>query len=74
MDAKEQANVLDLIIRVFCLEKILIEKNLITKEELVNELNSASERIVRDVLKAANYSGDIEKAVGEFQKKSNNSN
>jgi hypothetical protein len=74
MDAKEQANVLDLIIRVFCLEKILIEKNLITKEELVNELNSASERIVRDVLKAANYSGDIEKAVSEFQQKSNNSN
>jgi hypothetical protein len=74
MDTKEQANVLDLIIRVFCLEKILIEKNLITKEELVNELNSASERIVRDVLKAANYSGDIEKAVSEFQKKSNNSN
>lgn len=71
MDPKEQANMLDLIIRVFCLEKILIEKNIITKEEMIKELSSISERLVRDVLKAANYSGDVEKVVDEFQKKSN---
>jgi hypothetical protein len=74
MDIKEQANVLDLIIRVFCLEKILIQKNIITKEELTKELSDISERLVRDVLKAANYSGDIEKAISEFNKKSNTAN
>ena len=70
MDLKEQASLRDLVLRVFCLEKILVEKNLVTKEELENNFTEASEKLMRDVLAAVNYTGDIDKAISEFKKTS----
>jgi hypothetical protein len=67
MDDKNKAEIIDLSIRVFCLEKILLEKKIITKEEFEKEFNSAAEMLVRNVLKAANYSGDIEEAVSQIK-------
>lgn len=67
MDIKEQAAILDLTVRIFCLEKILIEKNLISKDELFKEFSEASDKLLRDLLKVANYQGDIEEAIKNFK-------
>jgi hypothetical protein len=67
MDLKEQTAILDLTIRLYCLEKILLEKNILTKDELVNEFSAASDKLIRDILKAANYEGDLEEAVKKFK-------
>jgi hypothetical protein len=70
MDLKEQASLIDLILRVFCLEKILVEKNLLTKEDLEKNFTEASEKLMRDMLSAVNYTGDFDKAISEFKKNS----
>ena len=67
MDLKEQTTILDLTIRIYCLEKILLEKNIISKEELISEFSAASDKLIRDLLKISNYQGDIEEAVKMFK-------
>ena len=49
MDLKEQASLIDLVLRVFCLEKILVEKNLVTKEELENNLKKVLKTVPKTV-------------------------
>ncbi len=63
LEFKEQATLLDLTVRIFCLEKILIEKGLISKEELIAEYSEASTRLLKDILKASNYQGDLDEAI-----------
>ncbi len=67
MDLKEQTTILDLTIRIYCLEKILLEKNIISEEELISEFSAASDKLIRDLLKISNYQGDIEEAVKMFK-------
>jgi hypothetical protein len=71
MDFKDQATLLDLVVRVFCLEKFLIEKNIVSKEEYGAELNKISEQVMKDILKNVKYEGSYEDFVAKI-KNSNN--
>lgn len=54
MDLKEQAAMLDLVVRVFCLEKFLIEKEIISKEDYLAEVNAISEKLIKQILDSVN--------------------
>lgn len=69
MISDKEAELIDLTLRVFCLEKILINKKIFTTEEFNAEMVATSEQLVKQVLKAANYSGDIDSVIAEFKSK-----
>lgn len=71
MDLKDQSTLLDLLVRVFCIEKFLLEKNLISKEEYANEINALSEKLMNDILKNINFDGNVEDFINKFKKDKN---
>ena len=61
--------VIDLIVRISVLEKILIEKKLVSKEDLVQTTNDISKELAKNILKNAGITENVEAILSEFDKK-----
>lgn len=58
----------DLIVRVSVLEKILIEKNILSKEEIKQMTNNVSKDLAKAILKNAGITENIDNILSEFDK------
>jgi hypothetical protein len=62
--------VTDILVRLTVIENLLMSKNLITKEEYTEAIQSLSEKLARNVLENAKVPGDIDKMIEEFKNNS----
>ena len=68
MDIKDSIAMLELTIRVFCLEQLLIQKNLISKEELLNMVNESSTKALKEVMEKAGINEPVEDVINQIKK------
>ena len=57
----------DILVRLTVIENLLMSKNLITKDEYTEAIQSLSEKLARNVLENAQVPGDIDKMIEEFK-------
>ena len=57
----------DIMLRVTALEQLLIEKNLLTKEEIIATTENIAKKVARIVLEKAQSSKDIEDFISKLE-------
>jgi len=65
-ELKNIALISDILVQVTALQKILISKNLITKDELAKEINNVSREIAKYMLEHSNVTGDVDKILDDL--------
>lgn len=61
--------VVDLIVRVSVLEKIILDNNIVTKEDFEKITNNLSKDLAKQILKNAGITENIDNILSEFDKK-----
>lgn len=61
-------SITEALIRIKVIEKILINSNLTTQEELNQELKNISNIILKEILIKANVQGDLDQIIESLQK------
>ena len=65
-DLTNIALISDILIQVTALQRILINKGLISQDELVKEISFISRSIAKSMLESAKVTGDIDKIVDDL--------
>lgn len=66
---ENQIVITDALLRITAIEKILIDKGIVTSDELLEVSSELAQKIAKDILKKANVNGDIDAIVSELKYK-----
>ena len=66
-ELKSIALISEALIKISALEKLLIDKKIITSQDLSVEINSISRLMARSILKSANVKGDLDKILDNLE-------
>lgn len=66
---ENQIIITDALLRITAIEKILIDKGIVTSDELLEVSSDLAQKIAKDILKKANVNGDIDAIVSELKYK-----
>jgi predicted transcriptional regulator of viral defense system len=66
-ELKSIALISEALIKISALEKLLIDKKIITSQDLSVEINSISRLMARSILKSANVKGDLDKILDDLE-------
>lgn len=64
---KDELAMADALLRLTTIERLLIKKGVFSSEEYQETMQELSAQIAKEILKKANFSGDIEKMVEDFK-------
>jgi len=61
-------NLMDLMIRLSVIERVLLEKNIVSKDEIISISKNISKEILKEALKQSGVTDNLENILSEFDK------
>ncbi len=71
IDLTNDALITDALLRLRTIENLLVAKGIVTQDEYVQELNTVSNAIMKEILKKANVPGDLDELINTLNSVSN---
>lgn len=67
-DLNDSMLIADALFRIAALENILVNKGIITREEISSEMEIISHQIAKSILQKANVPGDLDEIINSLKK------